>query len=263
MSQLSEIRTAVQANWPDNYHSSFLTDIKTDEYINTTQRWVCRGTLIIPQILPILNYSFSWMKAEVTGSTVQAQRRYGLPDGSLTLLKFKAEISLELIDQGSMRKPLTRRYKQDIENISTYRDTLDKGTPRDYSIQDFDIWLYPLPDHARNASTAWTMNLEYYGYLADLSGNTDSNTLSADYPLILEYGATELGFLYGQDDNKAARYKALKQELMLEMIKADQVLDLSTETGLEPVAGAGLGEGAPGDARNRGYYYNDTPYGPT
>lgn len=258
MSELSDIRTAVQSNWPTNYHSTFLTDTKTDEYINTTQRWVCRGTLILPNIVPIMNYNFSWMKTEVTASTVDSQRRYALPDGSSTPLKFKSEISCELKDSDSNRIPLTRKLKNDIENDPRFYDTTDTGTPDTYCIDDFDIWLYPLPDHSQNSSTAWTINLEYYGYLADLSGDTDTNTLTNDYPLILEYGATEMGFRYGQDFEQADYWKNLKQELFLEMVRADQQLELTgLEEGLVPRAGCGTGEADPGTS---GYYYNDTHY---
>ncbi|NVM22103.1 MAG: hypothetical protein HWN68_10035 [Desulfobacterales bacterium] len=257
MSQLSEIRTAVQANWPDNYHDTFLTDTKTDEYINAAQRWICRGTLIIPAV-KILNYNFSWMKTEVTASTVDSQRRYALPDGTSTPLKFKSEISCELVDVNSKRRCLTRKFKQDIENDPTYNDTTDTGKPAVYCVDDFDLWLYPLPNHAENAGSAWTINLEYYGYLADLSGDIDTNTLTNDNPLILEYGATELGFRYGQDKEQADYFKSLKIEIFLEMVKADQQLEYSgIEVGMQPRAGSGLGEAEPGTAN---YYTNDTPY---
>ena len=258
MSSLNEIRTVVQANWPTNYHSTVLTDAKTDEYINTVQRWICRGTLIVPSVVNILNYNFSWLKAEVTASTVDSQRRYALPDGTGTPLKFKSEISCELVDANDKRRELTRRFKRDIENDPTYNDTTDTGRPKDYSIDDFDIWLYPMPDHSLNSAAAWTINLEYYGYLANMSNDSDDNTLAKDYPLVLEYGATELGFRYGQDKEQADYYKALKIELFLEMVKADQMLEYAgIEVGLQPRAGSGLGECDPGVSGN---YYNDTSY---
>jgi hypothetical protein len=258
MSQLSEIRTAVQANWPSSYHSTFLTDTKTDEYINTAQRWICRGTLIIPQVVNIMNYNFSWMKTEVTASTVDSQRRYALPDGTSTPLKFKSEISCELKNSESERVQLTRKFKQDIENDPRFVDTTDTGKPDTYCVNDFDLWLYPLPDHSENSGSAWTINLEYYGYLADLSGDSATNTITNDYPLILEYGATELGFEYGQDYEQADRFKKKKQEMFLEMVKADQQLELTgIEMGMIPRSGCGMGESEPGVSN---YYYNDTPY---
>lgn len=258
MSTLSQIREAVQGNWPSGYHSSFLDDDKTDEYINTTQRWVCRGTLIIPQATNIFNYNFSWMKRECTASTVDGQQRYALPDGSGTIWDFKSEISCELIDVNGKIKYLTRKFKQDIENDPRFNDTTETSVPDSYCIDQDSIWLYPIPDHSRNSDTAWTINLEYYGYILSLSGDTDTNVLTNEYPLILEYGATELGYTYGQDFEQAEYWKKKKQEMFLEMVKADQQLEYSgIEEGLQPRAGCGLGEANPGTSY---YYYNDTPY---
>ena len=258
MSNLGEIRDAVQGNWPADYHSDYLTDDKTDEYINTSQRWVCRGTLIIPQIINVLNYNFSWMKRECTASTVDSQQRYALPDGTGSIWDFKSEISCDLIDADDKRVPLTRKFKQDIENDPRFNDTTDEGTPDTYCIDHDAIWLYPIPDHTKNSGSAWTFNLEYYGYILDLSGDTDTNVLTNEYPLILEYGGTELGFRYGQDFEQAEYWKKLKQEMFLEMVKADHQLEFSNiEEGFQPRAGCGLGEGFPGYS---GYYTNPTHY---
>jgi hypothetical protein len=206
----------------------------------------------------ILNYNFSWMKRECTADTVDSQRRYALPDGTGTIWDFKSEISCELVDSNSKRRPLTRKFKEDIENDPTYNDTTDTGRPNTYCIDQDSLWLYPLPNHAENSGSAWTVNLEYYGYLIDLSGDTDTNTITDDYPLLLEYGATELGYRYGQDVEQAEYYKGLKNEIFLEMIKADQQLELSgIEVGMQPRAGCGLGEANPGTAN---YYTNKTHY---
>jgi hypothetical protein len=258
MSTLSEIRDNVQNNWPDDYHSTYLDDDKTDEYINDTQRWICRGTLIVPNIAPIMNYNFSWMKREVYADTVDSQQRYALPDGTGTIWDFKAEISCDLIDASNNRVPLTKRIKYDIENDPRFNDTDETGTPDTYCIDHDAIWLYPIPDHSRNESSAWTFNLEYYGYILDLSGDSDTNTLTNEYPKILEYGATELGYEHGQDFEQAGYWAMKKQKMFLEMIRADQQHILSgLEEGLVPRAGCGMGEDSPGQS---GYYYNDTHY---
>ena len=257
MSTLSEVRTNVQGNWPTSYHSTFLTGTKVDEYINNVVRWVCKGTIIIPNF-KMVNHNFSWMKKEVTADTVDEQQRYQLPAASSTIWRYKAEISCELINSSSYRVYLRRKLKRDIEVSSEHNDTTDKGTPRDYCVDQGYIWLYPIPDHSYNSSSAWTINLEYYGFPPDLSGDSDTNELTNYHPNILEYGATELGFRYGQDYEQADYYKNLKVEAFIDMLRQDQAEVLGNlDMGMQPVKGSCMADGGPGYS---GVYYNDTPY---
>lgn len=184
MSQLSQIRTAVQGNWPSNYHSATLTDTKTDEFINAVQRWICQGTIITPDFR-MVNHSFDWMKREVTAYTVDSQQRYNLPAATSLVWRYKEEISCELVNSENSRILLTRELKRNIEVRPDYVGTADIGTPSRYAIDQGAIWLYPIPDHTQNSGSAWTINFEYYGYLPDLSGNTDTNELTNNYPEIL------------------------------------------------------------------------------
>jgi len=259
MSTLLEIRTNVQANLPSGYHSSGLTDSKIDEFINTTQRWVCRGTIFMPNG-QLVSHNFSWLKREIEGSTTDGQRRYALPDGTESgIWRFRCEQSCELIDSDGNRRPLKRRLKRDIENDRYYLDTTDTGEPKEYCIDDFDLWFYPLPDHSRNDNQAWTINLEYYGYLPDLSDDDDTNALTNGYPEVLEYGATEMAFRYGMDEEQAEYWKVKKVEVFIEMLKVDQALDFSgLEDSIQPYLGQSLGYTQPGTTYP--YYMNDTPY---
>jgi len=257
MSTLIEIRTNIQANWPTNYHSSVLVDGKIDEYINRTQRWVARGSLLLPNNKHLI-HNFSFLKREITANTVDGQRRYALPIATSTIWEFKREISLELIDANSKRVPLTRAYKTHIEDDYVFRDTTATGTPRKYSLDDDDIWLYPLPDHSRNGDSAWTLNLEYYGYPADLSADTDNNKITNAYPEVLEYGATEMGYRYGKDTDEAEYWRAKKIEIFLEMVKVDQSYEnAGIEEGIHPAAGQSLSSGG---HTSSGEYWQDTPY---
>jgi hypothetical protein len=207
----------------------------------------------------VLSHNFTWLKREVEASTVDEQRRYALPDGGGTPLRFKAEISCEMKDVNNYAQQLTHKLKRDIENDPTYKDTTDAGTPKVYCIDDFDLWLYPLPDHSMNSDTAWTLNLEYYGYLASLSGDTDSNYLTDNFPEVLEYGATELGYRHGLDSQQADFWSDKKVDLLIGMIKEDQQVEFAgLESGMQPRAGFGLGEGKP--AMTDGFYRQRTHY---
>jgi hypothetical protein len=240
MSTLSEIRTDVQANWPDNYHSSDLDNDKTDEFINKTLRKIQRI------------YNFTWMKQEVTRSTVDATRKYSVPTAgdsnwseveSGTVRKHKDEITTELINAENTRVELRKRTKKQIEDDPDFSDLDDAGTPSDYCIDQLYLWLYHKPDHAYNNDSAWTINMQQYGYLPDLSGDSDTNTVTNDYPEVLEYGATAQGFRFGHDIEMAEYWEAKMNEVLAEMINADIGKELSTvESGIEPELGAGIGD---------------------
>ena len=238
---LSDIRSDVQANWPDNYHSSDLDNDKTDEFINLAQKWVCRL------------HNFTWMGMEVYRSTVDDQRRYALPTAgdtdwtdvaAGTVRKFKAEMEngAELIDADSYRKPLTKWYKSDLKDSRKFRDTAAAGRPTHYCIEEENIELWKLPDHSFNSDTAWSLYLEYYGYLADLSATNTSNALTTQWPEVLEYYATALGFRFGLDYEEADKWEARAKEILAQMISEDNNKKLATiEDGMAPEFGQSLG----------------------
>lgn len=249
MAQLQEIRTNVQANWPSGYHSSHLTDSKTDALINETQRWICRGVLVLPDRK--IQHNFSWLKQEVERSTVDRQRCYSLPtagDSNWTEInsgvvrRFKSEITLELVTHDNYRIPLTKTHKEAIENTRDFVRITGYGIPECYCIDEDYIWLYKLPEHDFNNGQAWTMNFEFYGFLADLVENNDTNWITNYYPEILERGATALGFHYGLDTDQFLYWENLKNELFLEMVSEDQDKELrNIEEGMRPASGQELG----------------------
>ena len=238
---LSDIRSDVQDNWPDNYHSDDLDDDKTDEYINLAQRWVCR------------THNFTWMEQECTRDTVDSQRQYNTPTAadaswtdvnSGTVRKFKTEIEngCELLDADSYRKELTKAFKSDLKHKSIFKNTAAKGRPTYYCIEQGYIELWKLPDHTYNASTAWTIYLAFYGYLADMTSDTDTNAITDDYPEVLEYYATALGYRFGGDADMEQYWLDRAAQVLAEMIAEDVERKLSTiEEGIRPARGQSLG----------------------
>jgi len=199
-----------------------------DGWINDAQRRVCRA------------YNFAFMESEATASTVDEQQNYALPTASGDDLRFKSEISLELVNSYSYRVGLKRLYKQDLERKAEYLDTTDYGEPRYYSIQKGQIYLFPTPDHTSNAETAWTLNLEYYGYLDDLSEDTDSNDLVSYHPDALVALASADAFRYAHEEEKAEYWESKGKNYIEEMIREEQVnTHGNLEEGMEPEDGAG------------------------
>lgn len=241
---LSTLRASVLANWPTDYHSDVLDAGKRDLYINEVQREVCRA------------HNLSFMKQEVTRSTADETQTYSVPvagdsnwtrvAGPSTVLRFKRDISLELINSQSYRVPLIKLHKQLLEDKKVLAKETGKGIPRYYDIDQELIWLYKIPEHDFNAGSAWTMNFEFYGYLANLSGDSDHNALTDRHPLILEYGATAKGFAYGKDWAEHAKWKKMAADIFLQMVNEDLDLQLSgQEEGFFPDPADSIGGGDP------------------
>lgn len=218
---LSDIRTRVA----DNINRTDVPDTAgglIDRWTNDAQRRICRA------------HNFAFMETEADTTLVVGQRNYALPTASGSDLRFKAEISLEIISAGNIRCRLKRIFKQDAENRYEFLDTTDSGTPRNYSLQKGQIYLYPLPD------TALAMNLEYYGFLDDLSADADTNTLIDDYPEAVEALATSFGLRYIHEEERADYWEGKATALVNEMIKEDYANKYGNiEEGMEPEPGAG------------------------
>jgi len=247
--ELSVLRTNVQGNWPIGYHSTELTSAKVTGFINDAQKWVCRGNLVLPSG-QVISHNFSFLEQEVTRSTTTQQQKYSLPTAgstdwtevaSGTVRRFKSEITCEIINSENYRLPLERRFKTHIENDSEFANTLGYGIPSVYCITQEYLWLYKIPDHDYNNSTAFTINFEFYGYLPPLVEDTDSNVLTNNFDEVLEYRATAMGFRFGYDADKAEYFEAKAKERLYEMIREDEDRKLTgIETGLEPDAGQSL-----------------------
>jgi len=195
------------------------------------------------------------MKQEVTRSTVDETQTYSLPvasdsnwtraAGPSAVLRFKRDISLELINSQEYRIPLIKLHKQLLEDKKILAKETGEGIPRYYDVDQSLIWLYKRPKHSYNAATAWTMNFEFYGYLADLATG-DNNEITDNHNLILEYGATARGFVFGKDWAEVDRWKQMALDIFLQMIDEDTDLQLSgQEEGFFPDPAQSIGGGDP------------------
>lgn len=238
------ILTRIQTNWPSGYQSDDLTAAVRLRHLNEVQREVCRAR------------NFAFMKQEVTRSTTDETQKYTLPTAgdtdwtdilAATVLRFKRDISLELINSQSYRVPLIKLHKQLLEDKKILAKETGKGIPRYYDIDQKRIWLYKIPEHDYNAGSAWTMNFEFYGYFADLpgdGGSTDNNELTDNHNLILEYGATAKGYTFGRDWAAADRWKNMALDIFAQMLEEDTDLQLSgQEEGFFPDPAQSIGGG--------------------
>jgi hypothetical protein len=220
---LSDIRTRIANNVNRNDIPDSAGGL-IDRWINDSQRQICRS------------YNFSFMETETTTTTVEDQTSYSLPDGTGTTLRFKSEISLELIEPVSLdRKPLKKTTKQDAERV--FR-TNKSGRPKQYAIQQKAIFFYPTP--TSNSSNNWTVNIEYYGYLADLSADTDTNDLVDDFPEVLEYLGTAMALRYVMEEERAEFWESKFKQYLSGMVQeSDNDRYGTQELGARPEPGAG------------------------
>jgi len=232
----------VRTNVSDNLEAADYADIdsaKLNRWINRSQRWVCKGVLFLPTAEKI-QHDFTFLEAELEADTVDGQRRYDLPNATGGILAFKKEINIELIDYNNYRKPLVRLDKKEIEDRKKFQDTKDKGTPSHYCIEQNDIWLFPLPDHSVNNDTAFIINLDYYGWLTDLSDDGDTNWLITNEPEVVEWKATALG-LEWQKDALASYFNQKAEQALYELIMDDIARSTGEERGMRPDRGQCIG----------------------
>lgn len=252
---LSTIITNAQSNWPSGFHDAELTTAVLVRYANDIQREICR------------TYNFDWMKQTVRRSTVNETQRYAVPVAgdtdwtellgpSATVLRFKRDIDLWLMNSQSYRVPLTKVHKSILEDKAKLVKVTGKGIPEYFTVEQGKIWLYKIPDHSYNSSSAWTMNLEFFGYLADLASG-GSNVITNNHPLVLEYGITARGYAFAKDWEAANYWRGKAQEIFAEMIEEDKDLQLTgQEEGFYPSDADAIGGGEPatGFLQNTDWY---------
>lgn len=200
-------------------------------WINDAQRLICRS------------HNMDIMKCRYQTTTTDKTQSYALPDGSnASYFRYKREIACHLINASKYRVRLTRKPTRDIEDMEDHIEYPDStkntgyGTPSEYSCDNGYLYLYETPDHASNDSTAWTIDLLYYGYFADLSAGTDYNKLVQQYPEILEKVAASIGFEnHTQEFDKAQYYLTQAKSLLIDVFNAEREEEFGTrEEGFEP-----------------------------
>jgi len=253
----SDIQSEVNANVETSQHTQWSATL-TKRWINRALRWICEGQIVLPDTrmtLGIRTYShdFAWLLNEVTADTGDEQRAYALPigdgdtiwtaaDATQEVLPYRKVLNIELINSDDARVKLAKYFKKDIEDDSMFSDTTDTGIPSHVVFEAARLLLYELPDHGQNEDEAWTINMEHYGYLEDMSADADTNYVTTNYPQLLVYKASAYGFEWTKEKEAEKDFEDRAVKRMLEIITHDQSVALSgTERGMWPDAGARIG----------------------
>lgn len=242
---LSTIVTQAQSNFPSGFHAAELTTTVLTRYGNDLQRQLCRV------------HNFAFMKQEVTRSTSDDTQKYTVPTAEASgttwtevisgaaILRFKRDISLELINSQEYRVSLIKLHKQILEDKKILAKETGTGTPQFYDVDQDRIWLYKIPKHTYNSGEAWTMNLEFFGYLPDLAAD-GNNVLTNNHPLLLECGITAKGYAWAKDIKMAEYWAGKARDIFAAMVNEDLDLQLSgQEEGFFPDPAQSVGGGDP------------------
>jgi hypothetical protein len=241
----------LQASVNDNVETSQFTNwtaALTKRWINRAVRWACEGQIFLPETNETfakrqISHDFSFLINEVEASTVDGQRTYLLPDGTTeNVWEFRKDKNIELIDYNDYRLPLLKFFKRDIEDDPEFRYLIEEGVPSHFCIEQSALWLFPLPDHSQNNDEAWSINMEYYAYLPELSDDADTNIFTLKFADLLEFKASSLGFGWAKDTDSEKEYEDRAIRRMIEIITNDQSVALGgIERGCQPTGGAQLG----------------------
>jgi hypothetical protein len=135
------------------------------DYINERQKHICRS----------YNYSFLFQTFPAI-TTADGTASYALPTG------FKDDAHTYWTDSDGQNRPLLMVDRPTAwERYGT--TSTDKGEPAAWSMEATTLTIWPTPDDA------YTIKVDGFGYLADLSADADHNVLTDEWPELLIAGA--------------------------------------------------------------------------
>jgi hypothetical protein len=172
--------------------------------INDIRREICGGEISLAGGRPI-QHRWSFCFQNTTASTVQSQKNYSNPSGCIELISVA-------IGTDPLEKISFEQWQRDYQG-STAEDQPEVWVPRNE-----EYWVAKLPDGV------YTMNLYYYGYLADLVNATDEEALEKKFPMLVIYGACMMIAEQLYEDNLIGRYNGLFEKKLLSAIASDKGL---------------------------------------
>jgi hypothetical protein len=135
------------------------------DYINERQKQICRS----------FDFSFLFQTFPAI-TTVDGTASYALPTG------FKDDAHVYWVDSDGQNQHLLMVDRPTAwEKYGT--TATDKGEPAAWSMEATTLTIWPTPD------AAYTIKVDGFGYLTDLSADADHNVLTDEWPELLIAGA--------------------------------------------------------------------------
>lgn len=182
-------------------------------HINERQKRVCRS----------FNFSFL-QKTFPTISTVDGTGSYSLPTG------FKDDLHVYYVDSDGQKYELDQ-----IDLVTAWEKygttSTDKGEPEAWSLEATTFSIWPIPD------AVYTIGIEGFGYLADLSLDADHNELTDNWPELLISGAVADCYLDVGMLEESSFWEGKFQTLLRDLRSVDVERQLPGVMILEPRTG--------------------------
>ena len=84
----------------------------------------------------------------------------------------------------------------------------DEGAPECYALRGSNIVLFPTPD------AVYTLYVDYWGYLAKLSADNDTNYWTANEEMLVQYKAAIHGCAHVFEENRIPMFQTLADEIL-------------------------------------------------
>lgn len=224
MATISDLRTQLR-DWTGT-NSTILPNATCDAFVN--------------HAMAIMQRAHRWRGQEATSASLT----YGAGVGSITLASvsvtdFIEERALYLYDAAQSTPSSQLKYMKRVRrdewvehnfNISATQDqqfpqtALPGAVPADtllYALWDERIFILPSP------SSALTLMLDYWAFLADLSDANTSNFFSTQYPDLLRLGGLAEAYEFLHEDLRAEGYRNKFQAALKTAVDHDQRLQSS------------------------------------
>lgn len=184
------------------------TDLTTviQNAINDIRAEICGGEI---SAISGKTYQHRWSFCfqTATQATTAGTKNYANPTGSIEVLG---------ISNGT-----TVLAKKDYDYWQdNYKGSLTQGDPEIWLPRNEEYWILPIPN------AVITLSIDYYGYLADLSGATDEAALDRKFPMLVIDGASALVAEYLNQDNFYQIYSNRFEKKLFNAISSDKGVEV-------------------------------------
>ena len=174
--------------------------------INDIRLEICGGE-ISTMSGRLYQHRWSFCFQATTQATTKGTHNYANPTGCIEVLG---------IANGDKRLE-----KKDWDFYSKYyMGSASQGGPNAWIPRNEEYWIMPIPD------AVYTLNLDYYGMLADLSAGIDEGSLDKHYPMLVMDGASMLVAEYLNQDNFYQIYGSRFEKKLLNAISSDKGIEV-------------------------------------
>ena len=189
---------------------------KVPGWINEAQRDACR------------RHNFRAMEEELLPVTADQQRvLVAKPDDwkearSLPYM-YRQDGSTKELDWAPSESDMIRTYAIQLPDEGNTTPA-DEGEPRYILEYPTELHVFPLPDDESDwDDDDYRIVIPYWKYLADLSGDNDTNWFTDNHAYYLIWKAVSIGFAYNRDEERAEYYEGKAEPFFKRLKRQDKI----------------------------------------